>query len=107
MKTHPEEGYKIAKQLGITNEKILNGIRYHHEKYDGSGYPQRLRKNMISQYAQIISICDVFDALTTKRSYKDALSTFDALKLMKEKFKTELNMDIVVHFIRYLYTVSH
>jgi putative nucleotidyltransferase with HDIG domain len=59
-------------------------IRWHHEKYDGSGYPDRLRGSEIPLNAQIICIVDVYDALTTTRSYRPALSQRDALAKMQE-----------------------
>lgn len=59
-------------------------IRWHHEKYDGSGYPDRLRGDEIPVNAQIICIVDVFDALTTNRSYRPALSHGEALAKMQE-----------------------
>ena len=107
MKTHPEEGYLIAKELGINNERILEGIRNHHEKFDGTGYPQSLKSDNISIYSQIIAICDIFDALTTERPYKKAFSTFDALKLMKDEFSEHISMKILTHFIRHLYAIAH
>jgi putative nucleotidyltransferase with HDIG domain len=59
-------------------------IRWHHEKYDGTGYPDRLRGDEIPLNAQIICIADVYDALTTTRSYRAALSPGDALGKMHE-----------------------
>jgi putative nucleotidyltransferase with HDIG domain len=59
-------------------------IRWHHEKYDGTGYPDRLKGDEIPVNAQIICIVDVYDALTTSRSYRGALSTSEALAKMQE-----------------------
>ena len=59
-------------------------IRWHHEKYDGTGYPDRLKGDEIPVNAQIICIVDVFDALTTSRSYRGALTVADALGRMQE-----------------------
>jgi putative nucleotidyltransferase with HDIG domain len=59
-------------------------IRWHHEKYDGTGYPDRLRGDEIPLSAQIICIVDVYDALTTSRSYRGAMSDDDALARMRE-----------------------
>ncbi len=59
-------------------------IRWHHEKYDGSGYPDRLRGEEIPVSAQIICIVDVYDALTTSRSYRGAMSHVEALGKMQE-----------------------
>jgi HD-GYP domain-containing protein (c-di-GMP phosphodiesterase class II) len=103
MKKHPEMGYDIALKLGIADERVLTGIRHHHERLDGSGYPDNLKGEQISQFARIIGVRDVFDALSTKRSYKDPMSSFEALKLMKKEFVGHLNMDIVHSFIRMLH----
>lgn len=103
MKIHPAAGHKIALELGITDERILTGIRHHHEKLVGGGYPDGLTGDSISQFARIIGVCDVFDALTTKRSYKDPMSTFESIKLMKEAMKGHLDFDIVNALIRMLH----
>ena len=89
--------------LGITDERILSGIRHHHEKLTGDGYPDKLKGDEISYFARIIGVCDVFDALTTKRSYKDPMSTFESIKLMKEAMKGHLDFDIVNSLIRMLH----
>lgn len=103
MKTHPAQGHKIALALGITDERILTGIRHHHEKLIGGGYPDGIKGDQISRFARIIGVCDVFDALTTKRSYKDPMSTFDSIKLMKEAMQGHLDFDIVNSLIRMLH----
>ena len=99
MKEHPLIGYNLAKKLGVTNKKVLIGIRNHHERMDGSGYPDKLISSEIEVYAKIIAICDVFDALTTKRSYKDVLKTFEAFKLMKSE-KNHFDEELLEKFIR-------
>lgn len=100
MKHHPSYGYAIAVKLGISDRRVLDGIRHHHEKLDGSGYPDGLYGMQITLFARIIAVCDVFDALSTKRTYKDRLSSFDALHLMKETMKNHLDMEIVDDFIK-------
>ncbi len=100
MKRHPAYGYAIAVKLGISDRRVLDGIRHHHEKLDGSGYPDGLRGEQITLFARIIGVCDVFDALSTKRSYKDRLSSYDALHLMKETMKEHLDMEIIDDFIK-------
>lgn len=100
MKRHPLYGHAIALKLGISDRRVLDGIRHHHEKLDGSGYPDGLAGERITLFARIIAVCDVFDALSTKRSYKDRLSSYDALHLMKETMKNHLDMEIVDDFIK-------
>ena len=95
MKSHPEFGFKIALELGITNKHILAGIRHHHEKMDGTGYPKQLAGNDIPLFARIIGLCDVFDALTSKRSYKEAMNTFEALSLIKTKMNKHVDLKLL------------
>jgi len=102
MKKHPALGHEIALKLGITDVRILSGIRHHHEKIEGGGYPDNLKGDQISQFARIIGICDVFDALSTKRSYKDPMSSFESLSLMKQQMVGHLDMDMVRKFIKML-----
>jgi putative nucleotidyltransferase with HDIG domain len=102
MKHHPAEGYAIAIKLGINDKRILTGIRHHHEKMAGGGYPDGIKEDQISQFAKIIGVCDVFDALSTKRSYKDPMSSFESLRLMKQEMQGHLDMKIVDAFIKML-----
>lgn len=103
MKNHPALGHEIALNLGISDERILSGIRHHHEKISGGGYPDNLSGEQISQFARIIGVCDVFDALSTKRSYKDPMSSFESLRLMKEQMEGHLDMKMVNSFIKMLH----
>ena len=99
VKMHSVIGYNWARKLGIHNRRILDGIRYHHEKLDGSGYPYGLRGNDIPKSAKIIGICDIFDALTSKRSYQEKISSFEAFKLMKKKMNVHIDMHILDNMI--------
>ena len=103
MKEHPVFGYESAKRIGIEDEVLLDAIRHHHEKLDGEGYPDGLQGDEISFFARIIGVCDVFDALTTKRAYKEGMTSFDALILMKQEMSTHLDMRIVDAFIKMLH----
>ena len=75
--------------------KILLPPFEHHLKYDLSGYPKTDRKKPLSLFGRIIAIADVFDALTTKRSYKDAMTSFQAIKIMKNQMDTHLDMRLL------------
>lgn len=100
MKHHPLYGYSIALKIGIHDGLILDGIRHHHEKLDGTGYPDGLMGKNITLFARIIAVCDVFDALSTQRSYKDRMSSYDTLMLMKKTMQHHLDMELVDSFIK-------
>lgn len=86
MKTHSILGASIAEKLDIPNaENVANIIRHHHEHYDGSGYPDGLKGDEISLASRIICVVDVFDALSSKRCYRDAISTKHTLTYMAEE----------------------
>jgi putative nucleotidyltransferase with HDIG domain len=80
---HPVWGIELLENVEFPWD-IKPLIRWHHEKYDGSGYPDRLRGDEIPINAQIICIVDVYDALTTTRSYRKALDKGEALRRMRE-----------------------
>jgi putative two-component system response regulator len=90
-----EEEWKVMRQHPIVGEGIcaplksfrlvLPIIRHHHEKNDGSGYPDGLRGDESPVTARVMQIVDVYDALTTERPYKTAFSTRDALRIMQEE----------------------
>lgn len=99
VKKHPFIGYYLLKKLGVENEEILSGIKHHHEKIDGSGYPDKLKGNQISLFAKIIGISDIFDALSTKRAYKKQLTSFESLKLMKKEMFGQIDTHMLNEFI--------
>lgn len=78
LQQHPAIGKKILENSKMLNE-IIPGIYHHHEKYDGSGYPDGLRGETIPLAAQCIAIADTFDAMTSSRPYRKALPLMDAL----------------------------
>ncbi len=83
MKSHPEAGVKIIKPitaLGKASELVLS----HHEKLDGSGYPQGLLADAISIETRIVTIADIFDALYTDRPYRKGMSLEKSLSIIKE-----------------------
>lgn len=83
MQMHPVWGIELLENVEFPWD-IKPIIRWHHEKYDGSGYPDRLRGDEIPMNAQVICIVDVYDALTTTRSYRKALDKEEALRRMRE-----------------------
>jgi putative two-component system response regulator len=84
MKEHPVVGERICAPLK-SFRSVLPIIRHHHEKLDGTGYPDGLRGDAIPVTARILTVVDVYDALTTERPYKRAFSMDEALQTMKQE----------------------
>lgn len=84
VREHPVVGERICAPLK-SFRFVLPIIRHHHEKFDGSGYPDGLRGDAIPVTARVLQIVDVYDALTTDRPYKHAFSITDALQTMKQE----------------------
>ncbi|TET31717.1 MAG: HD-GYP domain-containing protein [Planctomycetota bacterium] len=93
MKCHPEFGLEIVQDSEDISAESLAIIHQHHEKMNGYGYPQGLKGDDIHPYARIAFIADVFDALTTDRSYRKALNTFPALRLIKDEMDGQYDFD--------------
>lgn len=104
MKRHSELGYEIAKAQDVFATDVLRGIIEHHERLDGTGYPYGLKKDQIHPYAQIIAIADVYDAMTTERSYKNSESPFVAVEIIKDlSYKQHLHPGLVNRFLKNIY----
>ncbi len=84
VKKHSEIGAEIIKPFRFFNEVILI-IRHHHEKYDGTGYPDGLKGKDTPLGSRILAIADSYDALTSKRTYRDAYSPGEAVNIMKKE----------------------
>lgn len=84
MRMHPIEGERICSGLNAFR-RVLPIIRSHHEKLDGTGYPDGLRGDEIPMSARVMQMVDIYDALTTNRPYKPAMSTARALEIMQEE----------------------
>jgi len=82
---HPEIGFNICLPLKERLGDALLVIRHHHEKLDGTGYPDGLQGKSIPLVARIMAIADIYDALTTDRSYRKRLTREDALRIMKDE----------------------
>jgi putative nucleotidyltransferase with HDIG domain len=80
---HPLKGYEMCRALGFMKEE-LSIIRSHHEKWDGTGYPDRLKGERIPLAARIVAVADVYDALTSTRAYRKAWSHKEAMQFLAE-----------------------
>ena len=83
MKTHPTRGAEIMAPIRQM-EKVIPGMRYHHERWNGSGYPDGLAGEEIPLMGRIIAVADTFDAMTTDRPYQAAFSFQDAVDRINE-----------------------
>ena len=90
MREHTLRGAEILKPI-TEFEECLKGVKYHHERYDGTGYPEGLKGEEIPLSAAIIAVADTFDAMTTDRSYRKGVSKDDAVKEIKNNSGTQFN----------------
>lgn len=102
IKRHPQYGYDILKRQPSVPDAVLEAVRDHHEKYNGSGYPNHRTHKDMSAMARIISLADVYDALTSDRSYKDAILPNKALAIMYGMRDQDFDPIEVQNFIKCL-----
>lgn len=84
MKAHPERGHEMLLEDGNAGPVVLDVCLHHHEKIDGTGYPHRLKGSDISLFAKMGAVCDVYDAVTSVRPYKDGWDPAEALRRMAQ-----------------------
>ena len=98
VKEHPVIGERILTPI-IHNRNVLAAIRGHHERWDGKGYPDGLCGEQITEYTRVISVVDCFDALTSSRAYRDALTAEEALELLEKGIGTQFDPRFVTPFV--------
>ncbi len=94
MREHSQAGYDIVKDNPTISERTKRAILEHHEDKNGTGYPQGLKHSELDIFSKIVCLADVFNALTTNRSYSKARSPFDAFQLMKAKLGHKIDEDL-------------
>lgn len=105
--SHPSIGIEIMKPLGFLSE-VIDVVQSHHERYDGRGYPGKLAREQIPLTARIIAVADTYDALTTDRPYRKAVSPHEAFQEMRESASSgQLDPDLVERFIQIMNTEMH
>jgi len=98
MNKHPLIGANILKGIDEFQEPIL-GVKYHHERHDGLGYPEGLKEEQIPLIAQIIAVADAFDAMTTDRSYRKGLTRETAIRIIEDERNKQFNPVIADAFL--------
>ena len=99
MKKHPEEGCNILKKFNLITPEIEIITLQHHERYNGSGYPNGLFKNQIHIYGKICAIADSFDALSSQRPYRNRQTSFNALGIMQNELKNGFDEELFKRFV--------
>jgi len=97
---HVEYGLEIIRQSGITNQDVIDMVAHHHERFDGSGYPDGLKDDKIPSFARIAAIVDTYDAVTSKREYAETISPPDAIKLLYKSRDVDFQAELVEAFIQ-------
>jgi putative nucleotidyltransferase with HDIG domain len=105
IKKHPEQGAKILRPLQML-KPVIPIIMHHHEKYDGTGYPSRLKKGQIPLGARIMAVADAFEAMVYGRPYRERKDINSAVKEIKNKSNTQFDPRVVETFLRAIKKVN-
>ncbi|MCR5216976.1 MAG: HD-GYP domain-containing protein [Lachnospiraceae bacterium] len=98
IKTHPRLGYDLVRDYNL-DTKVKEAILLHHERCDGSGYPFGVSGNKITMYAKIVMVADVYDAITSKRSYRDMMSPFQAIEVFEKEGLHRYDPRVIMTFL--------
>ena len=99
IKKHPQVGYDAIKGYSVSNH-VKNAALMHHERCDGSGYPQKIKSPQIDRYAKLVSIADVYDAMTSARYYRAPLCPFVAIELFEDNGFQKYDSEMIMTFLR-------
>ncbi len=99
VRKHPETGANIMDSAELLY-RVIPAVLYHHENYDGTGYPQNLTREDIPLVARIISVADAFDAMTTDRPYRNALTIPEAVREIEQCSGTQFDPEVVLAFLQ-------
>ncbi|MFP4213411.1 MAG: HD-GYP domain-containing protein [Desulfohalobiaceae bacterium] len=105
MQKHPIYGVRLCSNISLP-DLSLKCILFHHENYDGTGYPSGMQAEAIPLPARIINCCDIYDAITSDRPYASAESPFQALKAMKHNMQGAIDLDVLRRLITLLQNIG-
>ncbi|MFR5265432.1 HD-GYP domain-containing protein [Clostridium sp.] len=106
IKTHPQKGFDYVLDNNTINKNCRNIIIQHHEKVDGTGYPLGLKSDKITFLAKIVAVADVYDALTSNRSYKRAMCPSEAFEFILSNANTMFDFEVTKVFAKVLFPYS-
>lgn len=95
---HPVYSYEMLRQGGF-DERVRLAARHHHEKINGTGYPDKLKEEEISLFARITAVSDIYDAMVSKRSYKEERLPLDVFDMFYQSKYDGLDMNLVMIFL--------
>ncbi|MGV7222371.1 MAG: HD-GYP domain-containing protein [Nitrospinales bacterium] len=101
-KKHAPYGGELLFDMNCYGQNVVNMANQHHEKFKGGGYPEELVGEEISYFSRICKVMDVYDALTSRRTYRNLANPFDTLSLMKRNMADEFDPSILDSFIRFM-----
>lgn len=99
VREHPVAGHDLLRACGGLGEIALDIVLHHHELLNGRGYPHQLRDSGISPFVRIVTLANIFDALTTNRNHQRANTTFNALSILGSEMRLEVDQSLLRHFI--------
>lgn len=99
LRSHPVIGYKLLESVNIFDSEVLQGVLFHHERMDGSGYPLGLKEGKINLISRIIAIADTFDAITATKAYRSKNSPLKAIEEIQTDSCNQLDPHICKIFI--------
>lgn len=106
IRKHPVYGYRIVQEMHLEDRNIEFAVLEHHERNDGGGYPLHITGDKIHDFAKIIAIADVFDAVTSDRAYRQRLGLLEAVEEMYSRESGYLDGRIAERFIKYILNVA-
>lgn len=99
IRNHTQYGYDMCEDMDDIDEKTKDVILSHHERIDGSGYPNGLEGDELSLFSKIVAVCDVYDAVTSDRVYKDKITPFKAYNEIIEHGYGKLDTELMLTFL--------
>ncbi|MDE1162383.1 MAG: HD domain-containing protein [Acidobacteriaceae bacterium] len=103
IRTHPDQGHRLLAEVEGIDELVRIVARDHHERLDGTGYPRGLLASSIPVEVRIVTLCDVFGAMTEERPYGVPMGVAEAVQRMKAK-QTRLDQALLEHFTKMIWT---
>lgn len=100
LKSHVDEGMKLLEENEVKNNKVLLAVRSHHERFDGSGYPEGLGGTEIPLWGRLAAVVDSYDAMISERPYAEAKSSYGAVQELQKQSDVLYQREIVDHFIQ-------